>query len=59
MIDTAANSLPQVRAGTIKALHGKGPLGSGTRYPNRRPGWALRVLRPELASDIHAQGHAP
>ena len=37
--------------------HGKGPLGSGARYPDRRRGGPLQVLRLELASDIYAQGH--
>jgi tripartite-type tricarboxylate transporter receptor subunit TctC len=60
MIDTAANSLPQVRAGRIKDLcaDGEGASAGRGRHPDRRRGWTARALRPELASRVRAEGHA-
>jgi hypothetical protein len=60
MIDRAANSLPQVRAGTINAyaLTAKTRLPAAPETPtSTRLDWTVRALWPELASCVRAQGH--
>ena len=52
MIDTAANSLPQVRTGTIKAFAVTGRARPCPRYPDSRRRGFARASRLELAGGV-------
>ena len=60
MVDQAANSLPQVRSGTIKALcgHRQDPPGGGARHSDRGRGRRAGAPHLDLARAVDAEGHA-